>query len=158
MSKVQFQQDTMALSDDYPIQITSPDYTTARNSELAQWLAKEAEGGVQPETNEDKPTVEYGELRDRPQGAIPKQPTSVEKLMTDQHNRAQKDRRDVAGRAYATTPAAERADQALLAANFVHAASGKFNAHSVLLQSKTKEASPRTLSEKLNVMGLLRRA
>lgn len=157
MSKVQFWQDTMALSDDHPIQVTSPDYKTARDSDLAQWLAKEAEGGVKPEDNEDKSTVEYGELRDRPKGAVPPPPTATEQLMTDQHNRAQRERREVAGRAYATTPAAERADQALLGANFDHAARGEFTAHSVLLQSKTKEASARTLSAKVDAMGLLRR-
>jgi hypothetical protein len=158
MSEVQLQKDIMALSNDHPIQITSPDYKTSRESDLAQWLAKEAEGGVQPENNEDKSTVEYGELRDRPQGAIPKQPTAVEQLMTNQHNKAQKERREIAGRAYATTPAAERTDQALLGANFDHAARGEFTAHSLLLQSKTKEASSGTLSAKIDAMGLLRRA
>lgn len=158
MSKVQFRQDIMALSDDHPIQVTSPDYKTARNSDLAQWLAKEADGGVRPEDNEDRSTVEYGELRDRPKGAVPPPPTKVEQMLTSQHDNAQRERREIAGRAYATTPAAERADQALLGANFDHVARGEFTAHSVLLQSKTKEASSRTLSEKVDSMGLLRRA
>lgn len=146
----------MALSDDHPIRIVSPDYKPSAQSDLAQWLMKEAEGGVKPENNEDKSTVDYGDLYETPKGAVQPQPNTPEHLLTNEHARAQRERRDIAGRAFRTTPAAEQADQALLGANFDHARSGDFTAHSLLLQSKTKEAS--TLNEKVDLLGLRRRA
>lgn len=148
------------LSDDHPIRVTDPNYKTAAQSDLATWLAKEAAGGVKPEDNEDTSTVQYTDLYDTPSGAkLPPPPdktTAPFPQNTENYTLAQKERRDVAGRAYATTPAAEQADQALLSANFDHARRGDFTAHSVLLQGKTKEASA-TLSEQASRLGLGRR-
>lgn len=148
------------LSDDHPIRVTDPTYKSAAQSDLATWLAKEAEGGVRPENNEDTSTVQYGDLYDTPSTAQlpppPDKPHAPFPQNTENYTLAQKERRDVAGRAYATTPAAEQADQALLGANFDHARSGDFTAHSLLLQSKTKEASS-TLSEQARRLGLGRR-
>jgi hypothetical protein len=148
------------LSDDHPIRVTDPNYKTAAQSDLATWLAKEAEGGVKPENNENTSTVRYGDLYDTPPAAKMPPPADPPHAPfpqnTENYTRAQKERRDVAGRAYATTPAAEQADQALLGANFDHARSGDFTAHSLLLQSKTKEASA-TLNEQTHRLGLGRR-
>lgn len=148
------------LSDDHPIRVTDPTYKTSAQSDLATWLAKEAEGGVRPEDNEDTSTVQYGDLYDTPITAKmpppPDKPNAPFPQNTENYTLAQKERRDVAGRAYATTPAAERADQALLSANFDRARRGDFTAHSVLLQSKTKEASV-TLSEQTRRLGVGRR-
>lgn len=150
----------MALSDDHPIRITDPLYKPAAQSDLAMWLAKEAEGGEKPENNENVSTVQYGDLYDTPSTAKMPPPPDPKNAPfpqnTENYTLAQKERRDVAGRAYATTPAAEQADQALLSANFDHARSGDFTAHSVLLQSKTKEAAA-TLSEQVTSLGLTRR-
>lgn len=147
------------LSDDHPIRITEPSYKPSAQSDLAQWLAKEAEGGVKPENNEDKSTVDYGDLYETPAGL--ERPPAVTKTSPFPHTpanytMAQRERRDVAGRAYATTPAAEQADQAMLSANFDHVRSGDFTTRSVLLQSKTKEASA-TLADQVRSLGIGKR-
>jgi hypothetical protein len=148
----------MALTDDHPIQITSPDYRPSHRSELEEWLRKEAEGGLKPEDNEAVSTTQYSELEDKPKGR--KDVSNIDGHWGEGsksepfHNNdetyaaSQKERKDVSSRSFATFPAAAKADQALVSANFEHARSGNFTTHSVLLQDKTKEGSA-SLSERV---------
>lgn len=145
----------MALTDDVPIRITDPSYTTAANSDLSQWLAKEAAGGGEvPETNESVGTAAYSDLYDDPKGRKDvsnvdghwgKKTHTTESKVDPLHqnrgtfNASQEERHDVTGRALDSLPSAESNAQAVLSANFDHVRSGDFSAHSLLLQGKTKE-------------------
>lgn len=153
----------MALTDDTPIRITAPEYRPSGKGDLEQWLAKEAEGGIKPEDNEDKSTTDYQELYERPEGR--KDGSNVDGRWGEgphmangrqepfhqndgTYRRSQTERHEVASQAFATLPAAESADRALLSANFANARSGNFTAHSLLLQGKTKEGA--SLAERAN--------
>jgi hypothetical protein len=155
----------MARTDDVPIRITASDYRTAADSELAQWLAKEAAGGggEVPETNEATGTAAYSDLYDDPKGRKdvtnvdghwgkkPQQTTGKDPFHQNRgtYVASQEERHVVTGRALDSLPAAEANAQAILDANFDHARSGEFTAHSLLLQGKTKEGSVLGLSERV---------
>jgi hypothetical protein len=154
----------MARTDDVPIRITASNYTTAENSELSQWLAKEAAGGGEvPESNESTSTASYSDLYDDPKGRKdvtnvdgrwgkkPQQTTGADPFHQNQgtYVASQEERHTVTGRALDSLPAAESNAQAVLSANFDHAKSGDFTAHSLLLQSKTKEGAAGSLSERV---------
>jgi len=157
----------MALTDDVPIRITAENYTTAANSELARWLAKEAAaggGGEVPETNESAGTAAYSDLYDDPKGRKDvsnvdghwgKKTHSSESKVDPLHqnrgtfNVSQEERHMVTSRALDSLPSAEANAQAVLAENFDHVRSGDFIAHSLLLQPKTKVSSVGSLSERV---------
>lgn len=147
----------MPRTDDVPIRITSPDYRDSRNSLLEEWLskeAKEAEQANKPADDESKSTVGYTDLYPHESKAVSgPDRTSEDSLLANQHDAAQRARREVASRAYATLPAAAKTERALLNANFAHAASGDFITHSVLLQEGAKEASA-TLAGKVRALRL----
>ena len=151
-------------TDDHPIRITAPEYKPNGQGLLEQWLAKEAEGGIKPEDNEQVSTVNYSDLYDDPKGrkdgsnvdgnwgegphmAAGKQEPFHQNNST--YTASQKERQDITSRAFQTKAVAERADQALLSANLEHARTGDFTTHSVLLQSKTKEGAAPSLSERV---------
>ena len=125
------------------------------------WLAKEAAGEIP--NNENDSTVNYSDLYDSPEDR--KDTSNVdgrwgEGGKTEQGRQApfhqndatyaasQKERHEVAGRAYSTLPAASANARAVLSANLEHARSGDFTAHSLGLQSATKEGSA-SLSERV---------
>jgi len=155
----------MALTDDVPIRITAPEYTTAAESALTQWLSKEAMGGGEvPETNESTSTVAYSDLYDDPKGRKDvsnvdghwgKKTQSTEQRVDPLHNNrgtfsaSQEERHIVTQRALDSLPSAAANAQAMLAANFDHAKSGDYIAHSLLQQGKAKAASAGTLSERV---------
>ena len=155
----------MAFTDDVPIRITAPEYTTAAESALTQWLSKEATGGGEvPETNESTSTAAYSDLYDDPKGRKDvsnvdghwgKKTQPTEQRIDPLHqNRgtfvaSQEERHTVTQRALDSLPAAEANAQAVLAANFDHAKSGDYTAHSLLQQGKTKVSSPGTLSARV---------
>lgn len=144
----------MAQTDDIPIRITSPDYRDSRNSQLEEWLAKEAEDAGRLGDNESSVVPGCTELYPRePKAVEGPDRTSEESLQAHQHDAAQRARRDVAAKAYANLPIAARTDRALLNANLAHAASGDFSSHSVLLQGGAKEAAA-TLSDRVRRLGL----
>ena len=141
----------MALTDEHPLPVLSPDYRPAHRSELQDWLMKEAEGGIVPETNESTPRKGATDLYDDPPGR--KDVSNGDGHWGEgsqaepfHHNDAtyeatKKDRHDVTSRAFNTLKANEKADQATIAALFDHGRSGQFTTHSVPLLSKTKEGS-----------------
>lgn len=151
----------MALSDDHPIKVISPEYKPAGQGDLESWLGKEAElrskeAAGQLETNADDSTARYGDLYDNPpgrvdggnhksswgEGAHKEKGKQVPFHNNDATYRAaNKERRDIVARALDTFPAASAVDQALLAKNLEHAASGDYTTHSVLLQDGAKHAS-----------------
>lgn len=156
--------DPMALTDDIPVRITAPEYKTAGESDLAQWLNKEATGGDVPDTNESTSTAAYSDLYDDPKGRKDVSNTDGhwgKKTQTTEHqvdplhqNRgtfaaSQEERHAVTQRALDSLPAAEANAGAVLSANFDHAKSGDFTAHSLVLQKQTKTASSGTLSERV---------
>ncbi len=133
----------MALTDDVPVKITSPDYRPAGQGALEQWLAKEAEA---LETNEDSkhepvklhddPPAHKGPPTGKPEPFHQNEATYAE---------SKEDRQEVTRQAFNNYDEAERHLQELLGANLDHAKSGDFTSHGVLLQSKTMEGS--TLDE-----------
>jgi len=157
----------MINTDDVPIRIGFNNYRPDGQGELETWLAKEAEGGgVQPETNENAGTAAYSDLYTDPPGR--RDVTNVDghwgkkeqvvggKGLDPAHNNtgtymaSQAERHSVVGRALASVPSAETNAQAVLSANFDHARTGDFTAHSLLLQSKTKEGAARpSMSERV---------
>lgn len=144
-------------TDEVPIRIGFNNYRPDGQGEFEQWLAKEAEGGgVHPETNEATGTQAYSDLYTDPPGR--KDVSNVDghwgkkdqaggKGVDPNHNNqgtyaaSQAERHNVTERALASLPSAEANAQAVLSANFDNARSGNFTAHSLLLQSKTKEGS-----------------
>ena len=152
----------MALTDDHPIKVLSSDYKPSGQGDLESWLGKEAEKKNEAgrlETNGDDSTVRYSDLYDNPPGRLDGGNTNSRwgegankekgKQAPFHYNSstveaANKERHEVASRAFATLPAASAVDQALLAKNLEHAASGNFETHSVLLrQSKHASLSDR---------------
>lgn len=151
----------MALSDDHPIKVTAPEYKPSGQGDLELWLGKEAAekskvAAGQLDTNADESTVRYGDLYDNPPGRTDggninarwgEGPNKEKGKQAPFHNNdatfaaANKERRDVVARALDTFPAASAVDQALLAKNLAHAASGDYETHSVLLHDGAKHAS-----------------
>lgn len=162
----------MALSDDPPIKITAPEYRPVGQGALETWLRKEAEearGRGKLENNEDG-QLEASELFDDPDGRRDganidgrwgEQPHMANGRQEPFHqnnatySESKRDRQSLVERAFGRFNEAQRSEQALLSANFDHARAGDFTAHSVLLQSKTKEGSAKSLSER--VRGVLDR-
>jgi hypothetical protein len=148
----------MALTDDHPIKVVSPEYKPAGQGDLESWLGKEAEKKNEAgrlETNADESTVYYSDLYDNPAGRKDggnndsrwgEGPNKEKGKQAPFHNNAatttaaDKERHEVASRAFATLPAASAVAKALLAKNLAHAASGDYESHSVMLH-KTKQAS-----------------
>lgn len=152
----------MALSDDHPIKVTSPEYRSVGLGDLEQWLGKEAEeakaklASPKLDDNEDTSTVNYGDLYNNPSGRKDggnidgewgKKPHEVNGKQAPFHNNdatfaaADKERREVASRALDSFPGAAAVEQATLAKNLEHAAKGDFTTHSVLLNPEAKQAS-----------------
>lgn len=147
----------MKNTDDVPLRIGFTNYRPDGQGELETWLAKEAEGGTQTETNENAGTAAYSDLYTDPPGrkdvtnvdghwGKKEQITGGKGLDPSHHNAgtynaSQSERHNVAERALVSVPSAESNAQAILSANFDHARTGDFTAHSLLLQSKTKEGS-----------------
>lgn len=156
----------MALSDDHPIKVTSPEYRPAGQGDFEQWLNKEADlakvaAAPKLEDNEDTSTVNYGDLYDNPPGRTDganlnaswgEGPNKNKGKQAPFHNndatfhRANEERRQVTGRALDSFPAAAAVEQALLAKNLEHAARGEYTSHSVLLHDGVKQAG---LSERV---------
>lgn len=149
----------MALTDDHPIKVTSPEYKPVGQGDLESWLGKEAEKKEEAgrlATNADDSNVNYSDLYDNPPGRTDggngnsswgEGPNKTNGKQDPFHNNAatfaaaNKERRDVVARALDTFPEASSAAQALLSKNLSHAASGDYTTHSVLLHDKAKHAS-----------------
>lgn len=158
----------MALTDDRPLLCVAPNYRPAHESELQEWLLKEAEGGIKPEDNERTPRKGATDLYDDPPGR--KDASNVDGHWGEgsqaeafhqndaTYAQSKKDRHDVASRAFSKLPANEKADQGMISELFEHGRSGQFTTHSVPLLTKTKEGAAQpalTLNER--VRQLLRR-
>lgn len=132
----------MALTDDHPIKVTAPDYKPVGQGALESWLNKEAATKLEAgrlSSNEDDSTASYSELYKSPPGHEDKPSPTRNNPAT--YAAADKDRHEVASRAFDTFAAASAVDKALLAKNLQHAASGKYETHSVLLHGQAKQAS-----------------
>lgn len=151
----------MALTDDRPLPCIARDYRPAHESELAEWLMKEAEGGIKPEDNETTPRKGAMDLYDDPPGR--KDVSNIDGQWGEgskeepfhqndsTYEQSKKDRHDVTSRAFAKLPANEKQDQGTISELFEHGRSGQFTTHSVPLLTKTKEgaASQLSLSERV---------
>lgn len=127
----------MALSDDHPIQVTASNYKTAGDSDLLNWLNKEAEGTT---------STVADDLYSGPP-AVPAEhefPSAAS---------AHADKQDMAQAVLNNAAGSTKADRALLAANFKAVASGEAESSAIALQgSKTAAAS--TLSDFVQGLGI----
>lgn len=152
----------MARTDDRPIPCLLPDYKPAHQSELQDWLMKEAEGGIKPEDNENTPRKGATDLYDDPPDR--KDVSNIDGQWGEgskaepfhqndaTYEQSKKDRHDVTSRAFDKLTVNEKADQAMVSELFEHGRSGQFTTHSVPLLTKTKEgaAEPQlSLSERV---------
>jgi hypothetical protein len=144
----------MALTDEVPnIKIAFKDYKPAQESDLAGWLEKQAEDpnpATSLKTDEDKSSVgtnqvyedpgeRVGDGHDARWGETPKEEPAHHNDNT--FKESVNVRRGVLERQLSGFANAQSADQQLLADNFSNVSSGNFEAHSALLQSKTKTGS-----------------
>lgn len=153
----------MAQSDDHPIKVTAPEYKPVGQGAFEAWLSKEAEEAqnkrktaAKLDDNEDQSTVDYADIYKNPpgrkdggngNGSWGEKPHMRDGAQapfhlnqTSVHN-ANQERRDVAARALDMLPEASAVEQAILAKNLEHAASGDYETHSVLLHGGVKQAS-----------------
>lgn len=153
--------------DDAPVKVTFSDYRPVGQSEFELHLRKEAEGGIKPEDNENAPPKRLRELYDDPQGrrdgsntdgqwGEPPHEAHGKQEPFHQNNStyaaAQKERKDVTSRSFATLPKAEQQDQSYMASLLDHAKSGDFTTHAVTLLGKSKEGSAPTLSQRVKAL------
>lgn len=158
----------MAQSDDHPIKVTSPEYKPVGQGAFETWLGKEAEEAQAARKtaaklgdNEDQSTVDYADIYKNPpgrkdgsngNGSWGEKPNMRKGEQAPFHlnrtsvDNANQERRDVTARALDSFPAASAVEQAILAKNLAHAASGEYETHSVLLHGGVKQAS---LSERV---------
>lgn len=146
-------------TDERPLEVLAPDYRKAHESELFDWLRKEAEGGVKPEDNEatpKKPTVDlYADPPGRKDGqnidANWGEETSGELNHVNDATFAEtkKGRQDAMAKAFAKLPEASSQAGSALNALFDHAKSGRFSTNTGTLLGKAKEASAPTLGDRV---------
>lgn len=137
-------------SDDHPIRVTAENYKPVGQGDLETWLKNAAEAPkVAAQTGDNENTAEeqfndlYADKGDEPRGD--------NKSVVQHHDaavqKANETRRGVTKRIFNEFPGAAAVEAALLAANLDHAKNGDYEAHSVLLNASTKQAS---LSERVN--------
>lgn len=146
-------------TDEKPLEVLAPDYRKAHESELFDWLKKEAEGGIKPEDNEatpKKPAVDlYADPPDRKDGqnldASWGEETKGELNHVNNATFAETklDRQGALNRAFTKMPEAASQAGAALDALFDHAKSGRFTANSAPLLGKAKEAAAPTLGDRV---------
>jgi hypothetical protein len=142
----------MARTDETPIQVTSPDYRPSHRSELQDWLMKEAEGGIKPDSNEatqKKPVVDlYADPPGRQDGQNEDARWGEETQGELNHHNdstydeTKKDRLGALGKAFTKLPAAQAQAGSAVSQLFDHGRSGQFTAHSAELLGKAKLAAP----------------
>lgn len=149
----------MALTDEKPIEILAAGYRPSHQSELQEWLLKEAEGGIKPEINETTPKKPAVDLYEDPPGRQDGQNLDARwgeetKGELNHHNdrtftESSKTRTEATRKAFSTFAANEKADQATISELFEHGKSGRFTTHSAPLLGKAKEAAAPTLSDRV---------
>ena len=146
-------------TDDRPVEILASNYRKAHESELFDWLKKEAEGGIKPDDNEStpkKPTVDlYADPPDRKDGQNLDANWGEETKGELNHiNNAtfaetKADRQGAMAKAFAKLPEASSQAGAALNSLFDHAKSGRFATNTGTLLGKAKEASATTLGDRV---------
>lgn len=149
----------MALTDDRPLPCIAPNYRPAHESELQEWLLKEAEGGIKPEDNEatpKKPTVDlYADPPGRKDGQnIDANWGEETQGELNHHNdttfaETKKNRLGALAESFTKMPAAKVQDASAVSALFEHGRSGRFTTHAAQLLDKAKLAAPATLSDRV---------
>lgn len=146
-------------TDEKPLEILAPDYRKAHESELFDWLRKEAEGGIKPEDNEvtpKKPAVDlYAAPPDRKDGQnIDGHWGEETKGELNHVNNAtfaesKKNRQEALNKAFAKMPVAVSQAGSDLNALLDHAKSGRFTANAAVLLGKAKEAAAPSLADRV---------
>lgn len=135
-------------SDDHPVRILYPDYKPAYASDMTEYLHKLAEGELEmggevpgktnlyPDPGEQQDLKrEDGPVRDRLGHETALQPSGA---VVDQAGEV---RNGLLGRTFDRFAPEAGTERAMMAANFEHVRSGQFEAHSAMMQPKTKQAS-----------------
>lgn len=149
----------MALTDDRPLPCIAPNYRPAHESELQEWLLKEAEGGIKPDDNEATPKKPAVDLYADPPGRKDGQNIDANwgeetKGELNHHNdttfeETKKDRVGALQKAFTKMPAATTQDVSAVTSLFEHGRSGRFTTHSAPLLGKAKLAAPASLSDRV---------
>lgn len=160
------------LPDETPknFSIVYPDYKPSHKSDLGNWLAKEAmtpTPATATKDNENESVKGKLQVYEDPEGresGTGEGPWGERPRMADGRHQPfhQNDatyaesknvRRGVLDRVLATFKPAQQADQKLMSANFDHVRNGDFEAHSALLQGKTKTGARQgTLGDRVKAL------
>ncbi len=149
----------MALPDSHPIPCIAKDYKPAGESDLVNWLAKEAAGGMQPDDNEEVSKKKSVDLYEDPPGRQDGQNLDarwgVETKGELAHNNegtfreSKETRTEILRRAFDKLPSVVKQDVDAVSALLDHASSGQFTTRSATLLGKAKLAAPESLVDRV---------